>query len=214
MSDGDGPPPDFYGDNFPYWKIRMEAYLETIDIGVYKTTTQGFPQPRYATNLLGDEINYEKWNAKTKNTIFRGLCKDVFNRVRNHKNAHDLWLDICALHEGTKSEHEERCHIPMRKLNSFEMIANENANDMYSQLNILVEDVNGLGLTQISEPDVVRKILSVLSIEKYGHIVTVLHQMDFPPLHQLKYWERSMLMKYICTSMTKMGLPPKRKAWL
>jgi hypothetical protein len=30
---------------------------------------------------------------------FRGLCKDVFNRVRNHKNAHDLWLDICALHE-------------------------------------------------------------------------------------------------------------------
>jgi hypothetical protein len=38
--------------------------------------------------------------------------------------------------------------------------------------------VNGLGLTQISQPDVMRKILSVLSIEKFGHIVTVLHQMD------------------------------------
>jgi hypothetical protein len=35
-----------------------------------------------------------------------------------------------------------------------------------------------LGLTQISQPDVVRKILSVLPIEKYGHIVTMLHQMD------------------------------------
>jgi hypothetical protein len=34
------------------------------------------------------------------------------------------------------------------------------------------------GLTQISQPDVVRKILSVLPIDKYGHIVTVLHQMD------------------------------------
>jgi hypothetical protein len=32
----------------------------------------------------------------------------------------------------------------MRKLNSFEMIANENENDMYSWLNILVEEVNGL----------------------------------------------------------------------
>jgi hypothetical protein len=62
----------------------------------------------------------------------------------------------------------------MRKLNSFEILAN----DMYSQLNILVEEVNGLALTQISQPDVMRKILSVLSIEKYGHIVTVLHQMD------------------------------------
>jgi hypothetical protein len=66
----------------------------------------------------------------------------------------------------------------MKKLNSFEMLTNENANDMYSRLNILVEEVNGLGLTQISQPDVVRKILSVLQIEKYGHIVIVLHQMD------------------------------------
>jgi hypothetical protein len=66
----------------------------------------------------------------------------------------------------------------MRKLNSFEMLANENANDMYSWLNIFVEELNGLGFTQTSPPDVVRKILSVLPIEKYGHIVMVLHQMD------------------------------------
>jgi hypothetical protein len=38
--------------------------------------------------------------------------------------------------------------------------------------------VNSLGLTQISQPDVVREILSVLSIEKYDHIVIVLHQID------------------------------------
>jgi hypothetical protein len=78
----------------------------------------------------------------------------------------------------TKSEHEERYHIAMKKLNSFEMPANKNANDMYSRLNILVEEVNGLGLTQISQPDVVRKILSVLPIDKYGPIAIVLHQMD------------------------------------
>jgi hypothetical protein len=55
----------------------MEAYLDAIDIGVYKATTQGFPQPRDATNLLDDENNYEKWNAKAKNTLFRGCrCFD------------------------------------------------------------------------------------------------------------------------------------------
>jgi hypothetical protein len=84
-------------------------------------------------------------------------------------------MDICALHEGTKSEREERYHIAMRKLSYFEMLANENAIDMYSRLNILVEEVNGLRLTQISQPDVVRKILSVLLVDKHGHIVTVLH---------------------------------------
>jgi hypothetical protein len=33
---------------------------------------------------------------------------------------------------------------------------------VYPRFNILVEEVNGLGLTQISQSDVVRKILSVL----------------------------------------------------
>jgi hypothetical protein len=35
----------------------------------------------------------------------------------------------------------------MKKLNSFEMLPNESANEMYSHLNVLVEEVNGLGLT-------------------------------------------------------------------
>ena len=34
MSHGDGPPPIFEGDDFPYWKIRMEAYLKALDVGI------------------------------------------------------------------------------------------------------------------------------------------------------------------------------------
>jgi hypothetical protein len=96
----------------------MEAYLEALDVGILRAASQGFPKPRDATHLQGDEVNYEKWNAKAQNTIFRGLCKDVFNRVRNHKDTHALWLDVCALHEGTKSKHEEHYHLVMKKLNS------------------------------------------------------------------------------------------------
>ena len=94
MSHGDGPPPIFEEDDFPYWKIRMEAYLEALVVGILRAASQGFPKPWDATNLQGDEVNYEKWNAKARNTVFRGLCKDVFNRVRNHKDAHALWSDI------------------------------------------------------------------------------------------------------------------------
>ena len=102
----------------------------------------------------------------------------MFNRVRNHKDAHALWSDVCTFHEGTKSEHEECYHLVMKKLNSFEMLPKESANKMYSRLNVFVEEVNGFRLTQIQPSNVVRKILSVLPIDKYGHIVTVLHQGD------------------------------------
>ena len=55
MSHGDGPRPIFEGDDFPYWKIRMEAYLEALDVGILRAASQGFCK---------DEVNYEKWNAK------------------------------------------------------------------------------------------------------------------------------------------------------
>jgi hypothetical protein len=191
----------------------MEAYLEAQNIGVLRAATEGFPPPKDTKNLTDEETNHVTWNAKAKNTLFRGICKDVFNRVRNHKNAHDLWTEICALHEGTKSEREERYHLVMKKLNSFEMNANESANEMYSRLNVLVEELNGLGLTQMSPFDVVRRILCVLPIEKYGHIVTVL-KVIFPPLLQLKSWERSMCMRCTFTSLHKMALPlRRRKIW-
>ena len=98
--------------------------------------------------------------------------------MRNHKDAYALWSDICALYEGTKSERGERYHLVIKKLNSFKMLPKESANKIYSRLNVLIEEVNGLGLTQMQPSDVVRKILSVLPIDKYGHIVTMLHQGD------------------------------------
>ena len=117
---------------------------------MYKAVVQGFLKPKDTANHVGDEENYKKWNAKARNAIFRGLCKDVFNWVWNHKDAHALWSDICVLHEGTKSEHEKCYHLVINKLNSFEMKSNESANEMYSRLNVLIEALNELGLTQMS----------------------------------------------------------------
>ena len=61
----------------------------------------------------------------------------------------------------------------MNKLNTFEMLPKESSNEMYSHFNVIVEELN-----QMSPVDVARKILCVLLIEKYGHIVTLLHQGD------------------------------------
>jgi hypothetical protein len=119
MSNGEEPPPTFEGDDFLYWKIRMEAYLEAIDVGCLRAATQGLPTIKDPTNLIGDEEKYDRWNAKAKNTLYQGLGKDIFNRVCNAKNAHELWENLCALHEGTKSEREERYHIVLKKINSF-----------------------------------------------------------------------------------------------
>ena len=75
MSHRDGPPPIFEGDDFPCWKIHMEAYLEALDVGILRAASQGFPKPKVPANLQGDEVNYEKWNAKARNTILEAFAK-------------------------------------------------------------------------------------------------------------------------------------------
>ena len=82
------------------------------------------------------------------------LCKDMFNRVQNHKDAHKLWTELCVLHGGTKSEHEEQFHFVMHKLNTFKMLPKENVNKMYSHLTMIVEELSGLGLNKMSPVDV------------------------------------------------------------
>jgi hypothetical protein len=156
----------------------MKAYLEAIDVGCLRAATEGLPKVKDPANPVGDEEKYDRWNAKAKHALYQSLGKDIFNRVRNAKDAHELWENIYALHEGTKSEREECYHIALKKINSFEMLPKESANDMYTRLNVIVEDLNALGLTQMSPSDVTRRILSVLPVEKYGHIFTMLHQSD------------------------------------
>ena len=125
----------FASDDFPYWKIRMESYLKACHVKCLKAATEGFTPSAKDTTLTPLEQENKKWNAKAKNHIFRGLCKEVFNCVQNHKNAHELWIELCVFYEGSKSELEEHFHLVMHKLNTFEMLPKENANEMYSRLN-------------------------------------------------------------------------------
>jgi hypothetical protein len=68
----------------------MEAYLETIDVRCLRVATEGLPEVKDPANPVGDEEKYDRWNAKTRNALYRGLGKDIFNRVRNAKNTHEL----------------------------------------------------------------------------------------------------------------------------
>ena len=67
----EGPPPVFDGEDFVYWKIRMEAYLEAIDEGVLTTTVTGFLEIVNKDAPTPYERQYEKFNAKARNILFR-----------------------------------------------------------------------------------------------------------------------------------------------
>jgi hypothetical protein len=58
------------------------------------------------------------------------------------------------------------------------MNENELVFDMYSRLNLIINELNSIGLTKLGDAGIVRKIISVLPHHKYASIITILHNMD------------------------------------
>src|SRR5438128_11990108 len=58
------------------------------------------------------------------------------------------------------------------------MNRNERVNDMYSRLNVLVEEIKALNVKKITDANMVMKIISILPRPEYQVIATLLHQED------------------------------------
>jgi hypothetical protein len=55
------------------------------------------------------------------------------------------------------------------------MKENELVIDMYSRLNLIINELNSIEINKLGDADIVRKIISLLPQKKYGIIITILH---------------------------------------
>jgi hypothetical protein len=55
---------------------------------------------------------------------------------------------------------------------------NKLVRDMYSRLNLIINDLNSIGINKLGDADIVRKIISMLPQQRYGSIITILHNME------------------------------------
>jgi hypothetical protein len=89
----------FDGRNFSYWKSRTGAYLDALSPDVWIATKTGY------TGALTPEE--QKWNAKARNAIIEGISEDIVARIDNIDLAHDMWLQLIQLHEGSSKVREK-----------------------------------------------------------------------------------------------------------
>jgi ABC-type multidrug transport system ATPase subunit len=58
------------------------------------------------------------------------------------------------------------------------MKENELVRYMYSQLNLIINELNSYGINKLGDADIVRKIISLLPQKKYGSIIIIIHNME------------------------------------
>jgi hypothetical protein len=81
------------------------------------------------------------------------------------KSVNELCLKLHELHDGTSNVHEQKHCLAKQSFDSFAMYDNnELVHDMYSHLNLIINELNSIGLTKLIDVNIVRKIILVLHI--------------------------------------------------
>ena len=82
-------PPHFDGNNYAYWKVRMKAFLKSIDERVWLSVENGQERP---TTTNGECTTAQKevasFNSKAMNAIFNAISMEEFKRISNVEIAH------------------------------------------------------------------------------------------------------------------------------
>jgi hypothetical protein len=171
-------PPHFDGTNFPYYSASMACYLEVVDLGVWRVTRdemKPLKNPEKPTTREEKEIHL---NARAKNCVYESLSMDIFNQVFTLKTANEIWLKLHELHDGTSNVREQKHCLVLNEYNSFAMKGIELVREMYSRLNLIINELNSIGINKLGDVDIVRKIISLLPQQKYGSIITILRNME------------------------------------
>ena len=97
-------PPHFDGNNYAYWKVRMKAFLKSIDERVWNSVEYGWEKP---TTLVSEWQTSQKeaitFNSKAMNSIFNAFSMEEFKRISNVEVAHTAWNILKTVHKGTKA---------------------------------------------------------------------------------------------------------------
>ena len=145
----------------------MQAHLQATGLEVWNVVNEGI---KFKT--LKEKQN----DVIAKGIILSSLSDNIFNRVYSCENAKELWKTIIKNHEGTEDVANERFHVLVDKLNNFKPLDEENAESLYSRLNTLVNEINSLGVKQIEDTELIRKILHSLRRPDYDLVTTILYE--------------------------------------
>ena len=152
----------FDGSNYAFWKVRMRAFLCSIDESVSDAVEIGWTRPEVAKSTW-DKAALAAVNANSKalNAIFCGVSPDEFHRIFHVTIAKEAWQILEATYEGTEKVKDTKLQMLTTCFEELKMSEDESFDSFYGKLNEVVIGKFNLG-EKTEDSKIVRKILRSL----------------------------------------------------
>ena len=85
-------PPLFDGFNYAYWKVRMRAFLQSLDEKVWQVVEIGWTKPKEALADWNEaKIKAANFNSRELNALFSAVTNEEFKKISSTATAQEAW---------------------------------------------------------------------------------------------------------------------------
>ena len=122
----------FDGTNYAYWKVRMRAFLQSLDEKVQQAVEIGWTKPKEAPADWDDaKIKAADFHSKPLNALLSAVTNEKFKKISSTKTAKEVWTILQTTYEGAKAIKDSKFQ---RLTTSFEEIKMERISRLMSSM--------------------------------------------------------------------------------
>ena len=93
----------FDGTNYAYWKVRIWAFLQSLDKKVWQAMDIGWTKSKEVSADWDDlQIKAANFNSRTLNALFSVITNEEFKKISSTETAKEAWTILQITYEGTK----------------------------------------------------------------------------------------------------------------
>ena len=165
----------FDGTNYAYWKVRMKAFLQSLDEKVQQAVKIGWTKPKEAPADWDDaKIKAENFNNRALNALFSAVTNEEFKKISSTETAMEAWTILQKTYKGTKAVNDSKLQRLTTSSKEIKREEDESFDEVYAKLKDIVNSAFNLGKT-IPETKIVRKVLRSLP-ERFHTKITVIKE--------------------------------------
>ena len=177
----------FDGTNYAYWKVRMRAFLRSLDEKVWQAVEIGWTKQKEALADWNEaKIKAANFNSKALNALFSAVTNEEFKKISSTETAQEAWIILQTTYEGTKAIKDSKFQMLTTSFEEIKMEEDESFDEFNAKLKNIVNSAFNLGET-IPKPKIVRKVLRSLPERFHAKITAIEESKDIDkiPLTEL-----------------------------
>jgi hypothetical protein len=119
-----GKPPVFDGNNYDYWKKRMEIHFKALGRNLWRIVMEEYVILDLKNKTDDDDKN-EKLNDRALSVLYNAVALSEFNRVKELEKANEIWEKLLEIYEATSTVKQAKICVYKGKFNEFTMKKDE-----------------------------------------------------------------------------------------